>query len=207
VRLASVAVAAVLLASAQACTRPQTISGTPKSRYHSLLETETRERRFIGVEKVPYITQVTRRTEALRRAYVEEYAGLYHLSPEAKEEMLRRELEEAGRFETFVVSHFASDREVSKLSRSPKAWRLVLAGDAADATGTDPEAVENLPGPRDPVFAFFYPHASPWSQNYAVRFPKIEAERLYLRMTGVHGDVVFEFKRTEGALRDAGTDR
>ncbi len=180
-----VMVMGLLLAS---CSKSVDILGDQKSNYHKTLKQHSREKRFYGLERVPYMTQVVYLSEKLRRAYVDEYAHKYRSSTQEKGQQLKKQLDEAAQYDEFVVFHFATD------SQSPREsnlgfWRLRLI----DRYGKthDPKHVGTLLGDAA-TLQYFYPQMSPWSKNYLVRFEKIDVQdQMKLTMDSVDANLEF----------------
>jgi hypothetical protein len=162
--------------------------------YHRVLWDQTEQRRYHTLENVPYQTAITYKNEAFRRAYVKEYVEMYHLPPEKAASMLAEELAEASEFDVFVIAHFASQREAAQITSRPKVWRIVLTTDPKTDFGSEPISVSSLAQGTDPVLMHFYPYVTPWSSNYLVKFKKVSANPLYIRMSGVLADVIFRWK-------------
>lgn len=185
---------AFLLAFPFGCSRPTNLSGNPATPYHKLESSLTREARFIGLEKVRYLTSITYKSRELREAYVNEYARRYGLSSEEKEKLLKNEMEEAGRFDAFLVSHFATDRDTSKVTREPKVWRLTLISDGNEAAPSDPDSVASLAS-NDTVLRYFYPQVTSWSKVFLVQFKhQGDPSHLKLKMVGVVDDLSFDWQ-------------
>ncbi|MFH1018287.1 MAG: hypothetical protein V1798_08920 [Pseudomonadota bacterium] len=175
-------------------------------RYHDVLNRCTQERRFFGLENVEYATFVTYRTPELRRAYVEEYADRYRLSTAEAEALLKSELDEATRYDVFLVSHYSTDPKARRLKPESNVWRLILSTSPDPGTGMEPALVQGEPSGRDPVLGYFYPFVTPWASNYLVKFKRQEGTpSLYLDMTGVLAELRFTFQR--GAEVTDGTGR
>jgi hypothetical protein len=182
--------------SVLACSGPVGILGSTHTKHHSLVKKLTREASFFGLEDVEYYTYVTYKSDELRKSYVDEYADRFHLPPDKKEKMLADEMNEASQFDVFVVSHYATNRENSKISKEGGAWRLSLSTSEDKTSGHDPDSVTMIATGRDPVFTYFYPHTNKWASNYLVKFKKEDAAApLYLRMAGVAGDLLFTWKK------------
>jgi hypothetical protein len=177
------------------CPNPTTLSGDPATPYHKVEAAHTREARFFGLEKVRYLTSVVHKSPRLREAYVEEYARRYALPAGEREKLLATERAEAERFDVFLLSHFATDRDVSKLTLAPKAWKISLVADGNEKAPRDPESVTAVAA-DDAVLRYFYPQVTPWSKVFLVKFKREgDPSVLTLRMTGVAGDLSFEWRR------------
>lgn len=176
------------------CAHPIHLSGAPATPYHKVESSLARDAQFFGLEKVRYLTNVVYKSRELREAYVEEYARRYDLSPAEKETLLKRELEEAAGSEVFLISHFATDRDVSKVTREPKVWRLSLIVDGNDAAPLDPESVTSLAA-NDTVLQYFYPQVNHWSKIFLVKFKRQgNPSHLRLKMVGVVDDLSFDWQ-------------
>ncbi len=187
--------AAFLMAGS--CASRVNISGDPSSDYHRLLSKQTRETSFFGLEEVRYLTSVTYKSRALREAYVAEYAKQYELNAEERETMLKKEMEEVEKYDTFVISHFATNRDKAKLDRVAKAWRLLLRTQE-EKDPKSPDAVHALSG-RDVVLRYFHPAITPWSKVFVAKFLKQEEpkEKLELRMVGIVDQLSFSWPLVE----------
>ena len=178
------------------CAHRTNFYGDPSSDYHRTLSTLTKRTRLYGLEKVQYETTITYKSATLREAYVNEYAEKYKLTPEEKEALHQRELEEASKYEVFVVSHFATDKETAKIDMGEKTWRVRLVNRIDRDLLIEPDAITNLPASSDPVFHYFHPHVLPWSKNFLVKFPKQDGSSdLVVRMDGISGNLEFFWPR------------
>jgi len=177
------------------CTDRVNFFGPSNRNYNKTLNSWTQQKRFYTLENVQYHTSITYKSEEFRRAYVAEYAEMYRLSPEKTDEMLKKELSEAKDYDVFVVSHFSSQKDASKITASPKIWGISLSTSGAKESGEEPKSVSSLPSADDPVFSHFFPYVSPWASNYLVMFKKVEApDGVYVRLTGVLADLTFTWK-------------
>jgi len=175
------------------CTQPRNLLGQLNTPYHDLQRALTKEARFFGLEKVHYQTSITYKSKALRRAYVEEYALRYHSSDKEKEELLKRELDEAEKFQVFFVSHYATDKDSARITREDKVWRLSLENEI-------PENVLSVSS-QDSVLQYFYPQISPWSKSYNVQFKNSgDLQKFQVRMSGVDGDLEFTWDLKDDQL-------
>ncbi len=186
---------AIFLLGSWGCQKAETFLGHYNTPYHRILEEQTHSQRFFGLEKVAYDTHITFRSLSLRRAYVNEYAERFDLSEAKREEMLAKELAEAQETHSFVISHYATDRDVAKLNQSEGPWRLSLTMlDNPDAK-LEPKKIEDLSS-DDAVVKYFYPHVTSWSRSYRVDFPKPPSSGdsgFTVTMTGVAGSLAFEW--------------
>jgi hypothetical protein len=188
----------LLLLAASGCSRPTDLAGRPVSPYHDIEIRMTKEARFIGLEKVRYLTSAVFKSRALREGYVEEYAKKYEISPAEREKLLKREIEEADRFDVFLVSHYATDKDTGKLTQEAKVWRLALVADGNEREAIEPDYVGALDA-TDTVLRYFYPQITPWSKVFLVKFKRRgEPTRLELRMAGVVDTVSFDWDLGKG---------
>jgi hypothetical protein len=182
-----------LLAITAGCSRPTDLSGRPATPYHDLEAQFTREARFIGLEKVRYLTSAVYKSRSLREAYVDEYAKRYELPLAEREKQLRSELDEAEKYDVFLVSHFATDKDTAKMTKEAKVWRLSLVPDGDEAAASEPESVVTIAA-SDTVLRYFYPQITPWSKVFLVKFKRRgDAARLKLTMAGVVDSVAFDW--------------
>ncbi|MFH1262057.1 MAG: hypothetical protein V1495_01250 [Pseudomonadota bacterium] len=189
----------LLLLAAAACSRPTDLAGRPVSPYHDIELRMTKEARFIGLEKVRYLTSAVFKSRALREGYVEEYARRYELPPTEREKLRKRELEEADKFDVFLVSHFATDKDTGKLTQEAKVWRLALVADGNEAEAIEPDYVGALDS-TDTVLRYFYPQITAWSKVFLVKFKRRgDPARLELRMAGVVDTVSFDWNLGKGS--------
>jgi hypothetical protein len=185
---------AVLSALSVGCNHSASVSGTRDTPYHRIEAGLTREAQFFGLEKVRYLTSIVYKARPLREAYVEEYTKRYAISPVEKENLLKRELEEAETFDVFLVSHFATDRDVAKVTKEAKVWRISLIQDGNEAEPLDPDSVTSLAN-DDRVLRYFYPQVNHWSKVFLVKFKRRgDPTSLKLRMVGVVADLSFDWQ-------------
>lgn len=177
------------------CDKTVDIMGEHKSNYHKILKSVSKEARFYGLERVPYMTNVVYKSEPLERAYVLEYSQKYRFNEDEYKRMLEKVLTQIKDHETFIIFHFANNDQSPKES-SLNAWKLRLQFIGSDSTSRgDPETVTLLPA--DDHSQYFYPQTSPWSKNYLVRFkkPNHAYEKIKLTMDSVSANLSFEWKK------------
>jgi hypothetical protein len=178
------------------CANKANFLAITSSDYHRVLDRKTQERRFFGLEKVEFATFVTYRTPELRKAYVKEYAERYRLPAEKADELLKRELAEAARYDVFFVSHYSSQPPARKLRPESNVWRLTLSTSPEATSGAEADLVQQEPSGTDPVTKYFYPFVTTWSSNYLVKFKRqAGGPALHLRMSGVLADLAMTFQR------------
>lgn len=176
-----------------ACAHPLTLGGQISTKYHRLLSDHTHEKKLYGLEKVEYQTAVTYKSLKLRQAYVEEYAKRYYLSENEKQKLLESELKEAEKYEVFLVSHFATDKDAANVTKLRNVWRITLLTPLGSQEPIDPDSVIQLSS-KDSKIRYFYPHVSAWSKIFLVKFKKQNmSPELELKMVGVVSDLSFKW--------------
>ncbi len=195
---------ALLCLSAGCAPQVRFLERSSSDRYNDVLARWTQEQRYFGLENVEYTTFVTYRTPELRKAYVKEYAAIYRLPQEKADALLKSELDEAARYDVFLVSHYSTNANARKLRPEANVWRLALTFSTGPDRGVEPDLVETEPSGKDPVLTFFYPYVTLWSSNYLVKFKRQEGNPLRFEMAGVMANLTFTFDRN--TEKSDGTD-
>ena len=175
------------------CTQKINIFGEPSTPYHKLLKSMTRQTEFFHIDQVKYSTTVTYESQALRNAYVDEYAERYQLTADEKARLLENQTVEAEKFDVFFISHFASDKQVSRITQKAKTWKLSLNSPSSEANPQEPVTVTLLEN-DDPVLRYFHPYVTHWANTYRVKFNRGEpGQPLHLKMAGVVANLSFSW--------------
>ncbi|HMQ11043.1 MAG TPA: hypothetical protein PKB05_07000 [Oligoflexia bacterium] len=177
----------------QGCEHKVNILGQYSSDYHKNLRHQTRSKGAYTIEKVRFETQVVFLNEALRRAYVNEFANKYRLSEEEKQQLLQEQLAENEENYTFLVFHFSNNHKLSKIEKNAHNWKVRMV--QSDGSLATPKRIQDLQGDAL-MLSYFYPQITPWSRNYRVHFPKQDEsmEQLTLNLDSVEANLSFHWK-------------
>jgi len=167
------------------------ITPNRSAEYSAGLARDTRgDKLYRGLETQLDI-QAVYRGAAFRKTYMDEYARVYSLNPTNKEKVLTNELNQAARFEDFILVVNSTLSETNDLQKSDSTWKIYLFRNSTQLSAT---SVERLRW-KEEFMNRFYPLANPWSRIYRVRFtiPPEGAEApldsLSLEITGPPGKV------------------
>jgi hypothetical protein len=127
---------------------------------------EARIHRGLGVE---LIVSATFKSEQFRRAYADEYARAYMLTPEKKEQFLEAQLVAATHGHEFLMASFVPERKWNDFDKGNSMWKLYLVNDQNERVV--PVEVRKVKQ-NDAVTPHFFPHITPWKSTYTVRFPR-----------------------------------
>lgn len=130
------------------------------------------------------------------RSFSEEYANIYYLDAERKDQMIGRWRGESETYERFFVALFTPDDRTNDLEKEGTLWTLHLVrGDEMDF---GPVYVRKTSLRSEEVSRFF-PYSGTWYRAYEVAFPKEAGEkvdakagspRFKLVLSGVQGRAV-----------------
>jgi hypothetical protein len=136
--------------------------------YKRVCDRWSREARLHRGFEVPLIVSATMKSNDFRRAYAEEYAEAYQLTPEAKKRFVEDE-KRAGRLgHEFVMAAFVPETKWDDFHKANSMWNLLLLNDENERVA--PVDVRKVKG-KDPVMSHFFPYITPWKSVYVVRFP------------------------------------
>jgi len=136
--------------------------------YKRVCDQWSREARLHRGFEVPLIVSATLKSADFRRAYADEYAKAYQLTPEAKKQFVEDQ-KKAGRLgHEFVMAAFLPETKWDDFHKANSMWNLLLLND--DNERVAPVEVRKVKG-KDPVMSHFFPYITPWKSVYVVRFP------------------------------------
>lgn len=130
------------------------------------------------------------------QAFSEEYANIYYLDTERKEQRIGWWQGESEKYERFFVALFTPDDRTNDLDKEATLWTLHLV--RADEVDFQPVYVRKTSLRPEEVSRFF-PYSGVWYRAYEVAFPKeagekVDAEttasRFKLVLSGVQGRAV-----------------
>jgi hypothetical protein len=195
--LAAAVVGAALLSSAcgtRVMTLYEKVVGS--KRYARTTEEFTRTREVHDGLEIRFIFSSTWLSPEWVRAFSEEYANIYYLDHERKEQMIDRWRGESERYERFFVALFTPDDRTNDLDKEGTLWTLHLV--RADEKDFEPVYVRRTSLRPEEVSRFF-PYSGTWYRDYEVAFPKEAGEkvetatagpRFKLVLSGVQGRAV-----------------
>lgn len=131
--------------------------------------------------------------EQVRKAYTDEYAKLYLLSPQEKEMMLKEQREQEQRWEAFYLIVYTAPNLDSSFDSPDSIWKLYIK---ADDHLEPPASINEITGQRELIKGFF-PWISSWNRIYIVKFKKQPVERkgITFIVTGILGKDEVTFKK------------
>ena len=164
---------ATLLLCAVNCTRVTHIVESDDP-YHTetfkkVSDAWSREARIHRGLEVELIVSATFKSEQFRRAYADEYAEAYMLTPALKKDFLEGQLVAATRGHEFLIACFVPERHWDDFERGNSMWKLYLVNDQNERVA--PVEVRRVKQ-KDAVTPHFFPHITPWKSTYTVRFPR-----------------------------------
>jgi hypothetical protein len=128
----------------------------------------SREDRIHRGLEVELIVSATFKSEEFRRAYADEYARAYMLTPEAKKQFLEAQLMAATHGHDFLMASFVPERNWDDFGKASSMWRLYLVNDQNERVV--PVEVRKVKR-KDAVIPHFFPYITPWKSTYTIRFP------------------------------------
>jgi hypothetical protein len=171
-------IAAVLLLFSGNCSRVSQFlkSADPfyTTAYREVCETWSRDARIHRGLEVELIVSATYKSEEFRRAYADEYAEAYQLTPEAKKQFVEDQLEAAAHGYEFVMASFVPEEKWDDFHRANSMWKIYLVNDQDERVV--PVEVRQLKRQgkaqrQGAVRTHFFPYDTPWKSLYTVRFP------------------------------------
>ncbi len=165
-------------------------------RYARTTEAFTRTREVHDGLETRFILSSTWLSSEWIRAFSEEYANIYYLDTERKEQMVGRWTKESETYERFFLALFTPDDRTNDLEKESTLWTLHLV--RADEADFEPEYVRKTSLRPEEVSRFF-PYTGDWYRAYEVAFPKEAGEkvaakagspRFKLVLSGVQGRAV-----------------
>ncbi len=136
--------------------------------YKKVSNAWTREARIHSGLQVELIVSATFKSAEFRRAYTDEYATAYKLTPEEKEAFWDDQLTAATSGHEFVVASFVPDKKWDDFDKAQSMWRIYLINDNNERV--TPVQVRRVKK-NDAVTSHFFPYVTPWKSIYTVRFP------------------------------------
>jgi hypothetical protein len=120
------------------------------------------------------IASATYKSEEFRRAYADEYAEAYQLTPEAKKQFVEDQLEAAAHGHEFVLASFVPQEHWDDFHRANSIWKIYLVNDQDERLV--PVEIRRFKRQgkarrQDAVKTHFFPYDTPWKSIYTVRFP------------------------------------
>jgi hypothetical protein len=143
--------------------------------YKEVLQTWTREARIHRGLEVELIVSATYKSENFRRAYADEYAEAYQLTPEAKKQFVEDQLESAAHGYEFVMASYVPQEEWDDFHRANSMWKIYLVNDLDERVV--PVEVRQLKRQgktqrQGAIKSHFFPYDTPWKSLYTVTFPQ-----------------------------------
>jgi hypothetical protein len=136
--------------------------------YEEVFHKWSQEARIYRGLEVVLIASATFKSEEFRRAYADEYAEAYELTPEEKQSFLEDQLHAAGLGQDFLLASFVPEKRWDDFDKPKSMWKLYLLNDKNERVS--PIEVRRLKG-QDPVLSHFFPFITPHKSVYMVRFP------------------------------------
>ena len=142
--------------------------------YEPVCDTWSRDARIYRAFSAELIATATYKSEEYRRAYTDEYAEAYTLTPEAKQEFWQDQLDALTRGSEFVMATFVSIEQWDDFHRADSMWKIYLVNDQDDRVVPAEIRQFKRQGKirrRDSVKSHFLPYDTPWKSVYTIRFP------------------------------------
>ncbi|MBW2565668.1 MAG: hypothetical protein JRE24_02050 [Deltaproteobacteria bacterium] len=136
--------------------------------YKSVLDEWSREARIHNGLEVELIVAATFKSQQFRRAYADEYAKAYRLSPQREKRFVEDQLEAAARGHEFLIASFVPEQKWNDFDKARSMWQLYLVNDQNERVS--PVEVGKVRR-EDAVTPHFFPYVTPWKSVYTVRFP------------------------------------
>jgi hypothetical protein len=150
----------------------QPIQYTPDSRfdpeYKTVFETWTKEDRIYKGFDCKLIAAATYKSMPFRKAYTEEYAKLYRLSPAEKAKFMKDQVDAADTYNEFIFAAYVPDKKWDDFPEEKSTWRIIIRVD--DGERTAPVEIRKLER-NNVVLKHFFPYVTPWKSVYLLRFP------------------------------------
>ncbi len=136
--------------------------------YKTVCDAWSRESRIHRGLEVELIVSATFKSKEFRRAYAEEYARAYKLTPEKKKQFVDNQLEATTRGHEFLMATFVPEEKWDDFNHPNSVWKLYLVNDQNKRV--EPVEVRSVRR-QDAVTPHFFPYVTPWKSVYKVRFP------------------------------------
>lgn len=152
---------------------------------------------YVGLE-TQLDVQAVYRGAAFRRIYMDEYARVYNLGAAEKEKYLAAELDQAKKYEDFILVVNTTLSETNDLQKADSTWKVHLFRNGIQIGAT---SIQRLRW-KDEFLNRFYPFTNPWSRVYVVRFTippetsETQLVSLSLSLAGPPGKVTLNWKET-----------
>lgn len=165
-------------------------------RYARTTESFTRTKEVHDGLETRFIFSSTWLSPEWIQAFSEEYANIYYLDVERKEQVIGRWRGESETYERFFVALFTPDDRSNDLDKEGTLWTLRLV--RADEIDFPPVYVRRTVLRAEEV-SHFFPYSGTWFRAYEVAFPKeagakvevkIGTPRYKLVLSGVQGRAV-----------------
>lgn len=140
------------------------------SPYYDVQERWTREADAYLDLSASALIAATLKVEPFRRAYVDEYARLFALTPEQKVSLLEAELEEDRQTLTVIVAFYTADQAWNDLNPARGMWEVRLESGRGDIV--QPFSVTRL-DKRNPTWRTLFPFYAQHHVLYELRFERM----------------------------------
>lgn len=172
--------------------------GCASSPYYAEQERWTRDADAYVQFSATALVVATLRVEPFRRAYVDEYARLFALTPEQKVSLLEAELEEDRQTMSVIVAFYTADTAWNDLNPARGIWEVRLESARGDTA--QPYSVTRL-DKRNPTWRTLYPYYEQHHVLYELRFERILPDGRPLARGGEALDLVIAGAPTRIRLR------
>lgn len=172
--------------------------GCASSPYQDVQERWTREDDAYVQFSAAAMVAATLKVEPFRRAYVDEYARLFALTPEQKVSLLEAELEEDRQTMSVIVAFYTADPAWNDLNPARGIWEVRLESARGDTV--QPYSVTRL-DKRNPTWRTLYPYYEQHHVLYELRFERILPDGRPLARGGEALDLVIAGAPTRIRLR------
>lgn len=115
------------------------------------------------------IVSSTYKSGAFRDAYADEYARRYLLSDAERDDLKRREHDDAQSYHEFFFAAYTPESRWNDFSKRESIWKVRLFDDAGN--WIEPLVVTRIKN-DDPKLHAFFPYFTMWTKGYIVKFPK-----------------------------------
>ena len=162
----------MLLLFSENCTRVsrfvESVDPYHTDTYKRICDQWTREARIHHGFEVPLIVSATFKSADFRRAYADEYAEAYQLTPAGRKQFVEDQMK-AGRLgHEFFMATFVRETGWDDFDKANSMWKLLLVNDEGERVA--PVEVRNLKRQKA-VMSHFFPYITPWKSVYMARFP------------------------------------
>ena len=146
-----------------------TFTGCAGSPYRATQETWTRSEDSYTALEARAMVRATLETEPFRRAYVDEYARLFALTPEQRAALLAGQLDELRDHWVVIVAFYTSTRSWDDLDPARGFWEVRLEG--PHGVWDHPARVKRL-NPKNPTWKRLFPYWRTGFSLYELRFDR-----------------------------------